>query len=207
MPSAPATLHVLAVLLAISLAGPAEARCQDRTAPRVDWTGCNKRALMLGQSDLTEAVLTRAALGNTDFRNSNLSRARLNEAEMSFSRFEDADLSRADLSKAVGWRANFSRAKLEGANFASADLSRAVFVSATAHAADFSKSELSRADFTRADLTASHACRGFGVASDAGEPRALCLGALVCGAGGVCGDRKGSPLPPSCPACVPRLRN
>jgi uncharacterized protein YjbI with pentapeptide repeats len=146
-------IHVPGMLLALTLAAPAQAGCQDSPGPRVDWTGCSRNLLMLGGDDLTEGVFSRAKLTSTDFRRAKLPRAKLNEGEISFTRFEDANLSGADLSKAVGWRVNFNRANLEGANFTGADLSRAVFTEAKASAGNFSKSEMSRADFSRADLT------------------------------------------------------
>src|SRR5215212_3489685 len=147
------TFRVSGLLLALILARPADAACQDSPGPRVDWTGCSRKLLMLEGGDLTEGVFSRAVLTSTDFRRAKLPRAKLNEAEISFTRFEDADLSGADLSKTVGWRVNLSRANLEGTNFSGADLSRATFVEAKLAGANFSKAEVSRADFSRADLT------------------------------------------------------
>jgi uncharacterized protein YjbI with pentapeptide repeats len=145
--------RILPTVLALALAQSAEAACQDRPRPHVDWTGCSRSMLMLGGGDLTEGVFSRAMLTSTGFRRSKLAGAKLDEAELSFTRFEDADLSRADLSKAVGWKANFTRANLANANFSSADLSRAIFVDAKIAGANFHKAEVNRADFTRADLT------------------------------------------------------
>src|SRR5215210_3398655 len=138
-------IRVLPALASLALAQSAEAGCQDPPRPRVDWTGCSKRLLMLGGDDLTEGVFSRAVLTSTDFRRAKLPRAKLNEAEISFTRFEDTDLSGADLSKTVGWRVNLSRAKLESTNFSGADLSRATFVEAKLAGANFSKAEVSRA--------------------------------------------------------------
>src|SRR5215213_2845 len=84
---------VLPALIALALAQSAEAGCQDPPRPRVDWTGCSKRLLMLGGGDLTEGVFSRAVLTSTDFSRAKLPRAKLNEAEISFTRFEDVDLS------------------------------------------------------------------------------------------------------------------
>src|SRR3954467_3957820 len=147
------TFRVSGLLLALILARPADAACQDSPGPRVDWTGCPRKLLILEGGDLTEGVFSRAVLTSTDFRRAKLPRAKLNEAEISFTRFEDADLSGTNLSKAVGWRVNFSRANLKATNFSGADLSRAIFTEAKASAGNFSKSEVSRADFSRADLT------------------------------------------------------
>jgi uncharacterized protein YjbI with pentapeptide repeats len=145
--------RILPTVLALALAQSAEAACQDRPRPHVDWTGCSRSMLMLGGDDLTEGVFSRAMLTSTGFRRSKLAGAKLDEAELSFTRFEDADLSGADLSKAVGWRANFTRTHLDHANFSGADLSRAILVEAKIAGADFRKAEVNRGDFSRADLS------------------------------------------------------
>src|SRR4051812_31788340 len=118
------------LLLLFASARSANAGCGDRPGPKVNWTACSKRQLMLSNDDLTGAVFSRALLTSTDFSRSRLDGGKLIEAEISLTRFEEADLSGADFQRVIGWRANFSRAKLERASFYAAELSRAVFIEA-----------------------------------------------------------------------------
>jgi uncharacterized protein YjbI with pentapeptide repeats len=116
--------------LLLAFTTPAMASCQDPSKARVDWTGCHKPQLMLGNDDLTGAVFAKASLNGTDFAGAKLAGAKFAEAELSFVKFAGADLSGADFTKAVAWRANFTKAKLEKANFTTAQTSRSLFVQA-----------------------------------------------------------------------------
>src|SRR3954465_729889 len=142
------TFRVSGLLLALILARPADAACQDSPGPRVDWTGCSRKLLMLEGGDLTEGVFSRAVLTSTDFRRAKLPRAKLNEAEISFTRFEDADLSGTNLSRAI-----FTEAKASAGNFSKSEVSRADFSRADLTGADLSKAEAARAVFTDANLS------------------------------------------------------
>src|SRR4051794_25893257 len=101
---------VIAALLAT--AGAVEAACSDGVRPRVDWTGCSKRQLLLSGNDLSGAVMTKASLTSTDFRKSTFVGAKLIEADVTFARFDESDLSGADLTKVVGWQTSFRNATL-----------------------------------------------------------------------------------------------
>src|SRR3954469_17502979 len=101
-------LRLATLLLPLAPAGPADAGCGDAPNPKVNWTNCFKRQLMLSNDDLTGAVFSKAHLTSTDFTHSKLDGAKLIEAEISLTRFQDADLSGADIQRAMGWRANFS---------------------------------------------------------------------------------------------------
>ena len=149
-----AKVFSLAILLVLfASAGSANAGCGDRPGPKVDWTACSKRQLMLSNDDLTGAVFSRALLASTDFARSRLGGVKLIEAEINLTRFEGADLSGADLQRVVGWRANFSRAKLERASFYAAELSRSVFVEARVVGTNFVKAEVNRSNFSGAELS------------------------------------------------------
>jgi Pentapeptide repeats (9 copies) len=107
-PCAACAVRACAGALAVMLAGPLEAGCQDRPRPGVDWTGCSRKLLMLAGDDLTGGYFNRAALTSSDFRKAKLSNAQLSETGLSYTRFEDADLSRVDLTKAIGWKTSFT---------------------------------------------------------------------------------------------------
>jgi uncharacterized protein YjbI with pentapeptide repeats len=145
--------NLAGALLFLACAGPAAARCGDAPGPKVDWTGCSKPQLMLGNDDLTGGVFSKAVLNFTDFAGAKLAGARFDEAELSLAKFQGADLAGANLVKAVAWRANFTKANLEKANFTTAQMSRSLFVQAKLAGANFSKSELNRSDLTGADLS------------------------------------------------------
>src|SRR3954447_15128479 len=97
--------------LLLAFTAPAIASCQDAPKARVDWTGCHKPQLMLGNDDLTGAVFAKASLNGTDFAGAKLAGAKFAEAELSFVKFTGADLSGADFTKAVAWRGGRSTAQ------------------------------------------------------------------------------------------------
>ena len=140
-------------LILLAFASPASARCGDAPGPRVDWTGCSKPQLMLGNDDLTGGVFSKAVLNFTDFAGAKLKGAKFDEAELSLAKFQGADLAGADLTKAVAWRANFTKANLEKANFTTAQMSRSLFGQARLAGANFAKSELNRSDRNTASRT------------------------------------------------------
>ena len=59
-------------LILLAFASPASARCGDAPGPKVDWTGCSKPQLMLGNDDLTGGVFSKAVLNFTDFAGAKL---------------------------------------------------------------------------------------------------------------------------------------
>ncbi|WP_375462260.1 pentapeptide repeat-containing protein [uncultured Enterovirga sp.] len=142
-----------AAVVALSVAGPAGAACGDAIGPKVDWTGCSKRQLLLSGNDLSGAVMTKAMLTSTDFRKTKFVGATLREADVTFARFDDSDLTGADLTKVVGWQTSFRNATLVKAQLPTAQMSRATFTDARMSEVSLTKSELNRSDFSGADLT------------------------------------------------------
>ena len=87
--------HALAKAAALALLGaatPAAASCDDAPKAKVDWTGCSKPQLMLGNDDLTGGVFSKAVLNFTDFAGAKLAGAKFDEAELSLAKFQGADL-------------------------------------------------------------------------------------------------------------------
>ena len=70
--------------LLLAFTTPAMASCQDPPKARVDWTGCHKPQLMLGNDDLTGAVFAKASLNGTDFTGTKLAEAKFAEAFAGF---------------------------------------------------------------------------------------------------------------------------
>lgn len=118
--------------------------------------------------DLSEALLGRAILKETNLSNAYLVKANLREADLSGSILRDADLRDADLVKANFYMANLSGAILRLAGLIGADLRRAYLIEADlsnaildgaklegAHldGANLSKTELSKAKLIKADLS------------------------------------------------------
>src|SRR5262249_19606765 len=99
-----------------SKGGSVSDRCHSDPRPKIDWANCARAQLLLANSDLTEAILTSAALTGTDLSHAKLARAKLDGTEVSRTRFSDADLSGATLAKAIGWRADFTGANLSNAD-------------------------------------------------------------------------------------------
>lgn len=81
--------------------------CDTAPSPKVNWRGCDKSGILLRDSNLAGA---------------NLSRARLNSTDLSSSQLVSANLSQADLSYATLNQANMAHAMLEGANLNFAEL-------------------------------------------------------------------------------------
>ena len=109
----PAGAVLLAALVMVGATESASSRCQDGPRPGVDWSGCGKAQLMLGGSDLSGAVFTKASLSSGDFTSAVLKGAKLVEAELSRTRFDGADAAGADfrarsagapVSRAPAWR-------------------------------------------------------------------------------------------------------
>lgn len=107
--------------------------------------------------------ISRAVLGNSDFReinfsNTNLHSTNLSGADLSKADLTEAVLSRAklietDLSNVISPRANYSNSKLYNAKFIDAELSNATFNGATLNKADFTKAHLEEAFFLQAECT------------------------------------------------------
>jgi uncharacterized protein YjbI with pentapeptide repeats len=100
-------------------------------ANRVIHAGIN-----LARADLTNAILTRLSLSDSDFT--------------------QADLTGTDLTQVILLRANLSGAKLPGANLTNADAVMANFFRANLSGADLTGANLIDANFTSANLTAAN---------------------------------------------------
>ncbi|MCM2292742.1 pentapeptide repeat-containing protein [Allorhizobium sp. BGMRC 0089] len=158
-------------LLLVMVASEAfAAYCRSEPVNGVDWTGCEKRHLMLGGSDLQKANLYDADLSFTDlsgstlqgadFERSTLIRASLAGAKADGANFQRIEAYRSDMTGLSGLNADFesaemqrvtlSRANLAGANFKKAELSRALFDRAILTGVDFSFANLSRATLINA---------------------------------------------------------
>ncbi len=140
----------VAVLASI---GTAQAGCNDKRSPGMDWSGCKKTNKMLDDSNFSDS----------HFDNANLSRSSLDGVNFSGASLVKTDLTkvvsanrarfiRADLTKAVGYRANFEHAIVQDSNLTKSEFSRANFKNTELSGIDWSKSELGRIDFSGARL-------------------------------------------------------
>ncbi len=140
----------------VALAAPAvghAASCKDSAAPGADWTDCNKKALMLGGSDLQGANLVNTDFTLTDLRGANLIGANLEKATLVRSSVAGALAEGANFSKIEAYRCNFAGIAAEKASFVNSELQRANFSGARLTGTSFEKAELGRANFDRAELT------------------------------------------------------
>lgn len=141
------------VSLMAPTAGRAAANCKDSAAAGADWTDCNKKALMLGGSDLQGANLVNTDFTLTDLRGANLTGANLEKATLVRSSIAGATASGANFAKIEAYRCNFAGISAEKASFVNSELQRANFSGATLTGASFEKAELGRANFDKAELT------------------------------------------------------
>lgn len=140
----------------VTLAAPAvghAASCKDAAAPGADWTDCNKKALMLGGSDLQGANLVNTDFTLTDLRAANLTGANLEKATLVRSSVAGALAEGANFSRIEAYRCNFAGIAAEKASFVNSELQRANFTGARLTGASFEKAELGRANFDKAELT------------------------------------------------------
>lgn len=145
----------LAGLLALSGERARADDCQSEPAPGIDWQNCDKKLLMLGGSDLTNAKL-----GSTDFTATNLQNTSLPGADL-----EKAKLARASLAGAAatgtrftrieGYRTDFKGIVADKASFEGAELQRSNFTEAKLADTNFTKADLGRSQFHGAELGGS----------------------------------------------------
>lgn len=131
----------------------AAADCKGLARPRLDWSDCNKRQLMLGRSDLAGSNLFNTDFSSTDLSGSNLTSANLEKATLVRASLAGARADGANFARVEAYRGNFSGISAENASFVSSELQRANFTGAKLTGADFEKAELGRATFERAALT------------------------------------------------------
>lgn len=142
------------LLLTMMMPGalPAQAKCSDSPAPKVNWTKCDKEKKILRGSDLSGGIFEQTDFSFSTLSDSTLAGARLGRAILNRTRFQGADLTGADLTKALGSRADFEGAKLAGAVLTKAEMARANLSGADLTEADLSKAEFERALFRDATL-------------------------------------------------------
>lgn len=135
--------------------GVSAQECRADPAPGINWNGCGKRNLMLGNSNFNKATLKEADLSFTDLRDSDFAGADLTKAKLIRTWLAGANVEGADFSKIEAYRAGFQKVKGKGANFSAAELERSDFSDADLAGASFSKAELSRANFNNAVLSST----------------------------------------------------
>ncbi len=154
------TVLTAATLWSLSaIAGPTTAialDCSADPAPRVDWTQCRKRNLILTGSDLTGAKLNETDFTSTDLRGTVLEGADLSKSTLLRSSLSGVKAAGANFEKAVGFRTTFAGTDLSGADFAKSEMQRADFSKAILTDVDFEKSELGRAVFAGADINGTN---------------------------------------------------
>lgn len=99
--------------------------CEAAPGPKVNWSGCDKSGILLSNSDLSGANLSRAQFNSTDLSGSRLITANLMQADLSYATLNHANLSRANLSGANLNFAEMRDADLSGANLRDANLADA----------------------------------------------------------------------------------
>lgn len=152
-PFALVSLIALPLFIAAAPSGAQAANCKDSAVPGADWTDCNKKALMLGGSDLQGANLTNTDFTLTDLRGANLTGANLEKATLVRSSVAGASADGANFAKIEAYRCNFAGIGAEKASFVNSELQRANFSGAKLTGASFEKAELGRANFDKAELT------------------------------------------------------
>lgn len=130
----------------------ASAACVDPPKPGVDWTKCEKRHLILRETDLVKGRFAGADFGRSDLFGARLVEADLSGAGLDHAGLRTADLSRAKMAGVNGYRADFTGARLAGADLGKAEMSRAILRWADLSDANLAKAELQRAVLQGAKL-------------------------------------------------------
>lgn len=157
LPRQTAALAVATLLLSIaSGSGSAKAGdCRSYAKQGIDWSGCKKSMLIITESELDGANLTRTDFSFTDLRGSSMKSANLEKGKMVRASFIAARLDGANFNKVEAYRSNFARSTADRATFVNAEIQRADFREAQLADTDFTKAELGRADFRGATITGS----------------------------------------------------
>lgn len=145
----------IAIAFALAILGsPAgAAECNTSPSPGLDWGDCNKRNLIIPDSDLEGANLFSTDFTLTDLSNANLKSANLEKATLVRSLLAGAKAEKANFARIEAYRCSFADVSADGASFAAAELQRANFSGARLTGVNFEKAELGRADFSKAVLT------------------------------------------------------
>jgi len=128
------------------------AKCSDRRAPGMDWSGCKKTHKMLDRSNFSGSRFDFTNLYKSSFDGSNFNGASLVKADLTRVSATATQFNESNLTKAVGYRANFTGAVVKQSNMTKTEFSRANFTDAEIADVDWSKSELGRAIFSGARL-------------------------------------------------------
>lgn len=130
--------------------------CRTAPEPGINWQDCDKKLLMLGQSDLSGANLLGANFTSTDLKGSNLEKANLEKAILVRASLAGSMAKGARFARIEAYRTNFSRIDAAGTTFQSAELQRSNFQQAKLADTDFTKADLGRSQFDKAELGGSH---------------------------------------------------
>ena len=137
-------------------ASPARADdCRSAAAPGIDWQNCDKKLLMLGGSDLTEAKLAGADFSTTDLGNANLTKANLEKTRLIRASLAGSTATGARFARVEAYRTDFSGIEAKAASFESAELQRSNFKKASLSNVNFTKADLGRSQFDGAELGGS----------------------------------------------------
>ncbi|ATN33661.1 hypothetical protein ACO34A_07550 [Rhizobium sp. ACO-34A] len=129
--------------------------CRSYAQQGIDWSGCKKSMLIITDSELDGANLTKTDFSFTDLRGSSMKGANLEKGKMVRASFVAAKLEGANFNKVEAYRSNFARSTADRATFVNAEVQRADFREAQLSGSDFTKAELGRADFRGATITGS----------------------------------------------------
>lgn len=128
------------------------ADCNTAARPSIDWKGCDRRNLMISNSNLQNADLEDADLSLTDLHGTDLTSANLTGAKLVRASLAGAKADGANFSKVEGYRTIFSAVSAKNASFQGAELQRADFSGATLANSNFQKAELGRVNFSGARI-------------------------------------------------------
>lgn len=149
-------LIALAAWLYLPVTPASAADCNADPKAGIDWSGCRKRNLIIGGTDLVGANLSETDFTSTDLRKSGLDGADLSKANLLRSMLDASKAAGANFEKAIGFRTSFVGTDLTSARFAKSEMQRADFTGAALANVDFEKSELGRAIFTGADINGTN---------------------------------------------------
>jgi uncharacterized protein YjbI with pentapeptide repeats len=147
-------------LLAVGLLGFASSAaradvCRSAPRPGIDWQDCDKKLLMLGESNLEGARLVGADFTTTDLTNANLLGANLEKAKLVRATLARSAAKGASFLRAEAYRTDFSGMEADDANFESAELQRSNFKGAKLSNVNFTKADLGRSQFDGAEVGGS----------------------------------------------------
>lgn len=129
--------------------------CRTAPVPGIDWQNCDKKLLMLGGSDLTDAKLQGADFSITDLRNSILHGANLEKAKLMRATLAGAKAEAANFARIEAYRTDFNGIAADGASFEGAELQRSNFKKARLANVNFTKADLGRSQFDGAEIGGS----------------------------------------------------